>query len=102
MTPYLTVVLTSLVAYVFARNRRRLRTIELARALGRMADLLGTGVIFALVNVAAAVAIVLGLRAVTDRFVSLYSVADPVWLAVSMLQGCLWRLWHESQRDALC
>jgi hypothetical protein len=101
MTPYVTVVLTSLGAYLFAVNRRRLRTVELARALGRLADLVGTGVIFALVNVAVAAGIVLGLRAVTGRFVSLYSVTDPVWLAVSLLQGCLWRLWHDS-RQALC
>ena len=102
MTPYVTVVLTSLIAYLFARNRRRLRTVELARALGRLADLVGTGAIFAVVNVVAAAAIVLGIRGVTDRFVSLYSIADPTWLAVSMLQGCLWRLWHDGRRDVLC
>ena len=101
MAPYVTVILTSLAAYLFALKRRRARTVELARALGRLADLLGTGVVFAVVNLVAAAAIVLGIRGVGDRFVSLYSIADPVWLAVSMLQGCLWRLWHDSRRDAV-
>jgi hypothetical protein len=98
MTPYVTVALTSLVAYLFAVKRLGLRPADLRGALARLADSVGSGLIFTLVNLAAAVGIVLVLRAVTGRFVSLYALDDVVWLVVSMLQGWIWRLWREAPR----
>jgi hypothetical protein len=97
MTPYVTVALTSLVAYLFAVKRRGRRPAGLPAALGRLADLVGTGAIFALVNLAVAAGFVIGLRALTGRFLSLYALDDGVWLVVSTLQGCLWRLWRDSR-----
>ncbi len=97
MTPYMAVALTSLVAYVIAVKRLGWRPSDLGRALGRMAESLGAGVIFAVVNVLAAAGLVLGLRTLTDRFFSLYSLDDLVWLAVSMLQGWAWGLWRDSK-----
>jgi hypothetical protein len=96
MTPYVTVALTSLVAYLFAVKRLGLRPADLARALARIADSVGTGLIFTLVNLVAAAALVLGLRALTGRFFSLYTLDDVVWLVVSLLQGWVWRLWRDS------
>jgi len=98
MTPYVTIALTSLLAYLFAVKRLGLRPADLPGALARVADSLGTGLIFTLVNLAAAAGLVLGLRALTGRFVSLYSLDDVVWLVVSLLQGWLWRLWRDSPR----
>src|SRR5881628_1349721 len=101
MTPYLAVALTSLVAYFIAVKRLGWRPSDLGRALGRMAESLGTGVIFAGVNVLAAAGLVLGLRMLTNRFFSLYSLDDLVWLAVSMLQGWAWGLWRDSKAAPL-
>ena len=100
MTPYVTIALTSLVAYLFAVKRLGLRPAALPPALGRLADLVGTGAIFALVNLAAAAGFVLGLRALTGRFLSLYALDDGVWLIVSMLQGWIWRLWRDARPPA--
>ena len=100
MTPYVTIALTSLLAYLFAVKRLGLRPSELPRALGRLADSVGTGLIFALVNLAAAGGVVLVLRAVTGRFLSLYTLDDVVWLVVSMLQGWIWRLWRDAPRPS--
>ena len=97
MTPYMAVVLTSLVAYVIAVKRLGWRPSDLGPALSRMAESLGAGVIFAVVNLLAAAGLALGLRTLTDRFFSLYSLDDLVWLAVSMLQGWAWGLWRDSK-----
>ena len=98
MTAYLIVALTSLVAYLVAVRRLGMRPSDLPRAVAGVADSLGTGVIFTLVNLAAAGALVLGLRALTGRFFTLYSLDDVVWLVVSLLQGWLWRLWRDAPR----
>jgi hypothetical protein len=50
---------------------------------------------FAIVNLALGAAMILGVRAVTGRFVSLYLLDDVVWIAVSLLQGIAWSLWRE-------
>jgi hypothetical protein len=102
MTPYLTVVLTSLVAYLLAVKRLGRRPSDLPRALARIADSVGAGVIFALVNLVAAGGLVLGLRALTGRVVSLYPLDDGVWLVVSMLQGWIWRQWRDWPSPRSC
>jgi hypothetical protein len=96
MTPYVAVALTSLAAYLVAVMHLGLRPSDLGRALGRLADSLGSGVVFALLNVVTAAGLILGLRAATDRFFSFYALDDLVWLVVSVLQGWIWRLWRES------
>ena len=90
-----TVLLTSLLACLFAVARLRLPPSGLARALAGLADLVGTGVVFVFLNVAIGVTAVFALRAVTGHFVSLYSLDDVMWVVVSLLQGCLWRLWRD-------
>jgi hypothetical protein len=95
MTPYVAVALTSLVAFLVAVRRLGLRASDLPRVLARIADLVGTGLVFALVNLAVAGGFVLALRALTGRFVTLYSLDDVVWLVVSLLQGWIWRLWRD-------
>jgi len=101
MTPYMAVALMSLVAYFIAVKRLGWQPSDLGRALGRVAESLGAGMIFAVVNVLAAAGLVLGLRTLTDRFLSLYSLDDLVWFALSMLQGWVWGLWRDSKAAPL-
>jgi hypothetical protein len=96
MTPYVTVALTSLVAYLIAVKCLGRRSSALPAALGRLADFVGTGMVFAAVNLLVAAGVILAVRGVTDRFVTLYSLDDVVWLVVSLLQGSLWRLWRDA------
>ena len=100
MIPYLVVALTSLAAFTLAVRRLGLSPADLRRVAAHVADALGTGVVFTLINLAVGVAVVLALRAVTGRFLSLYALDDIAWLAVSMLQGWVWRLWRDAPRAA--
>jgi hypothetical protein len=100
MTPYVAVALTSLVAYLIAVKRLGWRPSDLPRALGWMAESVGAGVIFALVNVVTAAGLVLAARALTGRFSSLYALDDLVLLTVSMLQGWVWTLWRDRRTPA--
>jgi len=95
-----TVLLTSVLACLVAVTRLQLPAGGLARALAGLVDIVGTGVIFATVNVAVGAAAVFVLRAVTGHFVSLYGLDDPVWLVLSLGQGCLWRQWRDVPRPA--
>src|SRR5206468_11379275 len=101
MPPRRGVALPLLGAFSIAVKRRGWRPSDRGRARGRMAESLGTGVIFAVVNGLAAAGLVLGLRMLTNRFFSLYSLDDLVWLAVSMLQGWAWGLWRDSKAAPL-
>jgi hypothetical protein len=81
-----------------AVRRLGLSAADLRRAAVHVADALGSGVVFTLLNLGAAVAVVLALRALTGRFFSLYALDDLAWLAVSLLQGWIWRLWRDAAR----
>jgi hypothetical protein len=100
MSPYVAIALTSIIASIMAVTYLGLRPSDLGRALGRMAELVGAGVIFALVNIAAGAALSLIFRALTGRFVSLYALDDLTWLVVSLMQGCLWWLCRNTTTPA--
>ncbi len=60
----------------------------------------GLGVVLYLVNVAVGIALTAAARLVSGRFVSLYHAADPVLVALSLLQAVvLLRAW-DSRRGA--
>jgi hypothetical protein len=93
-----TVLLTSLLAGALAVIRLRLSASGLTRALAGLADVVGTGVVFAAFNLATGAAAVFALRVLTGHFVSLYSLDDLMLIVLSLLQGCLWRLWRDASR----
>ena len=70
----------------------------LRAALGGLLQCLGAVAVFAVVNLALGAGLILGLRAFTPRFASLYLLDDVVWIVVSALQGIAWSLWP-SDRD---
>ena len=50
--------------------------------------------VFAVINLALAAALILGVRTFTPWFASLYLLDDVMWLIVSLLQGIAWSLWR--------
>jgi hypothetical protein len=88
------VAITSLGAYLVGRSQGR-SPAGLRRTLARFLECLGAVAAFAIVNLALGAAMILGVRAVTGRFVSLYLLDDVVWIALSLLQGIAWSLWRE-------
>jgi len=86
---------TSLAAYGLAVKRLGLSSVGLRSAVGRMLECVGTALVFAVVNFGVAAGIILGVRALTAGFISLYWLGDVTWWVLSVLQGLTWWLWRE-------
>jgi hypothetical protein len=87
--------LTSVCAWFVASRWLRLPTGDLIAAVRRMLDCVGTMIIFTVGNLAVGAALILGLRVLGGRFVSLYVLGDDVWFVLSALQGLTWSLWRQ-------
>ena len=100
MEPFLVLVaaITSLGAYLVGLRWLGRSSIGLRAALGRLLGCLGAVAVFAGINLALAAALILGVRAFTPWFVTLYLLDDVVWLVVSLLQGIVWSLWRSDRR----
>lgn len=91
--------LTSLGAYVAGTKWLGLSARQLRAAASKMLEAVGTTLCFAIVNLAAAVIIILLARGLTGRFVSLYLVDDVAWLVLSVLQGLAFQWWRELSEE---
>ncbi len=87
--------LTSVVGYVLARRHGRLRPSELRGAILDVVDYIGLTVVFVICNFALGLALLLGYRALTGRFVSVYVLNDATIVIVSFLQALVIRRWRE-------
>jgi hypothetical protein len=90
--------LTSLGAYFIGIRRLQLQRDCFGAAVGRMLNAVGTSLIFLVVNLVAAIIIVMAVRGFTGTFVSVYGAADVVWVGLSLLQGLVFHCWRESSR----
>ena len=79
-------------------GRLRLQRDCFRASVGKMLDAVGASLIFLVVNLAAAVIIVMVVRGFTGTFVSVYGAADTVWVGLSLLQGLVFHCWRESSR----
>ena len=86
--------LTSVAAYLLGVRRLGLEPARLGAAIGRMLETVGAVLIFLAANLLVAVVLVMALRGVTDRFVSIYVTDDAVWLSLALLQGLVFQWWR--------
>ena len=86
---------TSLGAYLLGTRLLKLSPAALREGLGRLAESIGIGVVFFVVNATAVLIIVLGLRA-AGPFVPLYAPADPVLIILSLIQAATFQFWRYS------
>jgi len=86
--------LTSVAAYLLGVRRLGLEPARLGAAIGRMLETVGAVLIFLAANLLGAVVLVMALRGVTDRFVSIYVTDDAVWLSLALLQGLVFQWWR--------
>src|SRR3990172_201812 len=93
-TLVLIVALTSLGAYLAATRFAGLRRADLRGAVMEMLECLGLVVLFFLANFAVGTALILGLRALTGRFVSVYVVDDATLAVLSLLQALVFHRWR--------
>jgi hypothetical protein len=91
--------LTSLGAYLVGVRGVGLSTAGLATAVVTMMECVGTTVIFALINLGLAAAVIFGVRALTAGFMSVYVLDDGAWWALSVLQGLVWWTWRGTRRS---
>jgi hypothetical protein len=87
------IALTSLVAYSVGTRGFGLRRDRLTQATLDTLECLGLAVVFLMGNLAAGVALILGLRALTGRFISIYWLDDISVVALSFLQALVLQSW---------
>jgi hypothetical protein len=87
--------LTTAVALWLGR-RRGLALSPLSAAFGRVLECVGLAVLLFAANVLLGMVLVLALRAVTGRFLSLYANTDITLLVLALLQAVLLQAWQET------
>lgn len=99
MEPYLliAVAVTSLGGYLMGVRWQGRSSGDLRAVLGRLLQCVGAVAVFAAVNLALGAVLILGVRAFTPWFATLYLLDDVVWLVVSALQGVAWSLWRSDR-----
>jgi hypothetical protein len=90
--------LTSGLALLIGAGPLRLPLAALARGFGQFLECVGLGCGFLVLNLAVGMLGVLGLRALSLGFISLYYVNDLAFVAVSLLQGALFFCWRAASR----
>src|SRR3990170_4814957 len=86
--------LTSLGAYLAATRFAGLRRSDLRGAVMETLECLGLVVIFFLANFAVGTALILGLRALRGRFISVYIVNDAALAILSLLLALVFPRWR--------
>ncbi len=86
--------MTSLGAYIVGTRILAISRDRLAAALVETLECLGLTVIFLLVNLAAGMALVLGLRTLTGQFISIYWLNDTSLLVLSLVQALIFYHWR--------
>ena len=94
ITLVLIVSLTSLGGYLAATRFAGQRRADLPGAVMETLECLGLVVVFFLANFVVGTALVLGLRAVTGRFISVYIVNDATLAILSLLQALVFHRWR--------
>ena len=94
ITLVLIVGLTSLGAYLAATRFAGLRRADLQGAVMETLECLGLVVIFFVANLSVGAALILGLRGLSGRFISVYIVDDVTLVILSILQGVVFHRWR--------
>jgi hypothetical protein len=87
---------TSLGTFLLGVKGFGLPVSRLRQAMAKICEALGLMVVFAVVNLAAAMLAVLTVRWLTGWFVSLYIAADMTLLLLAALQALVFQAWRET------
>ena len=86
--------LTSLGAYVIGTRGLTLRRDKLTPAITEMLECLGLTTVFLVGNLAVGVTLILGIRALTGRFISVYWLNDVSLVLLSFVQALVFLSWR--------
>src|SRR5262245_28062151 len=92
------VALTSSGAFVIGTSSLWLNWPAFGLAVGEPHECVGLAVVFLVVNVLAGVVLILGLRALTGRFISIYWLNDVSLAVLSLLQALVFHCWRRTTR----
>jgi len=98
LAPIIILGLTSAGAYLAGTRLGGLHRRELSRATMDVLGALGLAVVFLLGNLAVGTAAVLGLRAITGQFISVYVVSDATLPILSLVQAMIFHRWRERSK----
>jgi hypothetical protein len=98
LAPIVILGLTSAGAYLAGTRLGGLRGPELPRAIMDVLGTLGLAVAFLVGNLAVGTAAVLGFRALTGHFISVYVVSDATLPILSVVQAMVFHRWRERSR----
>ena len=90
--------LTTAASYLLGTRKAGLTARGLFAAATAVAEGVGMGTIFLLLNLGIALAFVLLVRSLTGVFLSAYMLDDVAWPIFSFLQGLLFRAWLSQNR----
>lgn len=90
--------LTSIGIYLARVGHEGLHPSALPGAMRDVLESLGLGVLFLLANLAVGAAVVLGVRALTGHFVSIYLISDMTLPILSLVQALVFQRWRERSR----
>ena len=94
LAPIIVVGLTSAGAYLAGTGYRGLRGSDLPNAVRDAMESLGLAVVFLAGNLTVATLTILGLRALTGYFVSIYVVSDVTLPILSLIQALIFQHWR--------
>jgi hypothetical protein len=89
--------ITSTAALWIGTQGLRLRSGDLALAVGKMLECLGMMLVFCLANAVLGLVAIIGGRSLTGAFVSTYAISDVTLLGISFIQGLLFYCWREAK-----
>lgn len=92
----LLVALTSSAGYWAGSRRLGLAAGALPAAAGRALEAVGAALLFFAANAALSVLLVLGVRSLTDSFLSLHELSLWILLVLSLFQALIFQAWRES------
>ena len=92
------VVLTSVVAYFLATWALGLQPRSLRSAITEALELFGLSIVFLVANLAAGMCLILGARALSGRFLSVYWINDSTLGLMSFLQAIVFHCWRRRAR----
>ncbi|OGK77854.1 MAG: hypothetical protein A2X52_10120 [Candidatus Rokubacteria bacterium GWC2_70_16] len=94
LTLIVIVCLTSVGAYLAGTRFVGLRRTHLKEAAVEAVESLGLAAAFLLANLAVGIALIVGLRTLTGRFISVYVVNDAALAVLSLLQALVFQRWR--------
>jgi len=86
--------LTTVAAYLLGTHTLKLERSKLGSAGVEALELVGLAIVFLLANVAAGTCLILGARALSGRFLSVYWVNDSTLGLLSILQAVVFHCWR--------